>query len=581
MPITAEQQVKQYRIDRTKGRGGTFAITDEHGRVESVIVTEEAMANQSRQLLTPIVDGLIYPGSVGLVAAPPKAGKSNLAFMLSHELAAGRDYLGYRVKEKCCVLIAEFEEGDSVMAARYQRFPDDDAFFENGELGIQYTPAPFEFVEDAAGAITVDKSKGLGRQIYLWHDQICQELFPERSSVVFIDTMARALPTMGGGKYTSDLNYIGAVHALAEELGIAIVFIHHTNKAEHADAADSISGTNGVAGSCDWMMVVFRDNDPETKQRLSTGRLVCNSRYMSEDELLRWVKLSDHGFWELDFERESAEEMKRRVAREKEIPRCVRKIRTLMNKNDKWAGTATDLAKALNDDTAPQALTRKLNASQEWLAEQGIHYWNDRINKRRLLHFEVVAAPTEQVEIIPAEVDFSGSIPNPYVGKVRRETMDADMDNENGKVVTDEMIAEWEGVLERDEWPNGWANVGEVVEGKLPKGKVDVPEDYIPAEFDGIENEPFPEWYNPADRTVVMNITARVGEAEADDYMDAIRILRDTCATQDEKVQARIIVGRISRAMGDAGMEVPTQADAVAGNWPKSLIGHIVNGEEV
>lgn len=520
MPITAEQQVKQYRIDRTKGRGGSLAITDEYGRVESVIITEEAMANQSRQLLTPIVDGLIYPGSVGLVAAPPKAGKSNLAFMLSHELAVGRDYLGYRVKEKCCVLIAEFEEGDSVMAARYQRFPDDDAFFENGELGIQYTPAPFEFVEDAAGAITVDKSKGLGRQIYLWHDQVCQGLFPDRAGVVFIDTMARALPTMGGGKYTSDLNYIGAVHALAEELGIAIVFIHHTNKAEHADAADSISGTNGVAGSCDWMMIVFRDNDPETKQRLSTGRLVCNSRYMSEDELLRWVKLSDHGFWELDFERESAEEMKRRVAREKEIPRCVRKIRTLMNKNDKWAGTATDLAKALNDDTAPQALTRKLNASQEWLAEQGIHYWNDRINKRRLLHFEVVAAPTEQVEIIddePAEVDFSDSVPNPYV----------------------------------------------------------------PAEFDGIENEPFPENYDPDERTVVMNITARVGEAEADEYAAALHTLRDTCATLDDKVKAKVTVSRVHTALGKAGCEVPTHADAVAGRWPKSLIGHIVNGEEV
>ena len=40
---------------------------------------------------------------------------------------------------------------------------------------------------------------------------------------------------------------------------------------------------------------------------------------------------------------------------------------------------------------------------------------------------------------------------------------------ENGKVVTDEMIANWESALERDEWPSGWVNVGEIVEGKLPK----------------------------------------------------------------------------------------------------------------
>lgn len=40
---------------------------------------------------------------------------------------------------------------------------------------------------------------------------------------------------------------------------------------------------------------------------------------------------------------------------------------------------------------------------------------------------------------------------------------------ENGKVVTDEMIAAWESALERDEWPDGWVNVGDVVEGRLPK----------------------------------------------------------------------------------------------------------------
>lgn len=39
---------------------------------------------------------------------------------------------------------------------------------------------------------------------------------------------------------------------------------------------------------------------------------------------------------------------------------------------------------------------------------------------------------------------------------------------ENGQVITDEMINRWEETLERDEWPEGWVNVGEIVEGKLP-----------------------------------------------------------------------------------------------------------------
>ena len=33
--------------------------------------------------------------------------------------------------------------------------------------------------------------------------------------------------------------------------------------------------------------------------------------------------------------------------------------------------------------------------------------------------------------------------------------------SENGKVVTDEMIENWEACLEKDKCPQGWTNVGE------------------------------------------------------------------------------------------------------------------------
>lgn len=44
---------------------------------------------------------------------------------------------------------------------------------------------------------------------------------------------------------------------------------------------------------------------------------------------------------------------------------------------------------------------------------------------------------------------------------------------ENGQVVTDEIIDGWERALERDEWPSGWINVGDIVEGRLPKAAPD------------------------------------------------------------------------------------------------------------
>lgn len=391
----------------TKGKGGSLVVVDDQGNRLFATANEESVALQSRRLLKPIVDGLMYPGTLGVLAAPPKAGKSNLSFMLAHKLAKGEDYLDYEVKEPCSVLISEFEEGDAVMAARYARFEDDDNFFENGEVQIVLQPSPFIFVADSGGSVHIDMNRGLGLQIYIWNDLVKQK-FPERPRVVFVDTLARAIPQLGGGKYSAELNYIGAAHELAEQLDIAIVFVHHTNKGEHQDAADAISGTNGVAGSMDWSMVVYRDNEKETKKRLPTGRLVCNSRMAGEDELLRWVKLSDKGFWEMDREKEREVGADMRKKRDASVPACVKKILTLMRHNNVWSGTATQLLEAINDKTAVNAITKYLNQQQEWLREHGIEYSNERLNKKRTLHLrliqeEVAPDPAEDVTELPFE----------------------------------------------------------------------------------------------------------------------------------------------------------------------------------
>ena len=40
---------------------------------------------------------------------------------------------------------------------------------------------------------------------------------------------------------------------------------------------------------------------------------------------------------------------------------------------------------------------------------------------------------------------------------------------ENGQAVTEETIDSWCDALDRDEWPSGWRNVGEIVDGKPPQ----------------------------------------------------------------------------------------------------------------
>lgn len=38
----------------------------------------------------------------------------------------------------------------------------------------------------------------------------------------------------------------------------------------------------------------------------------------------------------------------------------------------------------------------------------------------------------------------------------------------NGQIVTNKMIENWTSSLDADKWPDGWRNVGEIIEG-IPK----------------------------------------------------------------------------------------------------------------
>ena len=40
--------------------------------------------------------------------------------------------------------------------------------------------------------------------------------------------------------------------------------------------------------------------------------------------------------------------------------------------------------------------------------------------------------------------------------------------SKNGQVVTEEMIKSWSDALDHDEWPEGWTNIGDVVDGMPP-----------------------------------------------------------------------------------------------------------------
>jgi hypothetical protein len=58
--------------------------------------------------------------------------------------------------------------------------------------------------------------------------------------------------------YSTDYLAIAGLHKLAHARGIAIVVIHHVRKMEADDPFDMVSGTNGLTGAADTILVLQR-----------------------------------------------------------------------------------------------------------------------------------------------------------------------------------------------------------------------------------------------------------------------------------------------------------------------------------
>jgi DNA-binding transcriptional ArsR family regulator len=89
--------------------------------------------------------------------------------------------------------------------------------------------------------------------------------------LVIIDTLAmvRATRKREETNYESDYMAVLELRALANEFGIAIVLVHHLRKADSDDAYDTVSGTLGLTGAPDSILVLKRD---------SSGSMVLHGR---------------------------------------------------------------------------------------------------------------------------------------------------------------------------------------------------------------------------------------------------------------------------------------------------------------
>lgn len=186
-----------------------------------------------------IVEGLIQIG-LTLFAGKPKTGKSWAMLALAIALATGGTAFGYFQCRQMSVLYAALEDTPERLKDRVEQL-----------LGDADWPTQLTFTTQLRA---FDKA-GLQEL-----KSILQELGVE---VLIVDVLERVRPHRRGsdGDYSQDYRSLSDLHSLANELGIAIVVVHHMRKADSDDVLDSVSGTTGLTGAADAVLALVRSGD--------------------------------------------------------------------------------------------------------------------------------------------------------------------------------------------------------------------------------------------------------------------------------------------------------------------------------
>jgi hypothetical protein len=121
--------------------------------------------------------------------------------------------------------------------------------------------------------------------------------YQDQQPVVILDTLGKVAPPAQTGEsdYQRDYRVGGALKAVADSApGAAMIVVHHSRKADAEDFLDSVSGTQGLAGSADSILVLRRKRGETTGSLSVTSRDAAEGEYQLEMVDARWVLVGEN-----------------------------------------------------------------------------------------------------------------------------------------------------------------------------------------------------------------------------------------------------------------------------------------------
>lgn len=197
------------------------------------------------------IPGIVSEG-VTLLAGPPKVGKSWLSLGLGVAVASGGRALGSVSVDAGDVLYLALEDTGRRLKSRLLKVLNGEPASPRLALTTFCEPLP------AGGLERIDQ----------WLTD-----HPD-ARLVIIDVLARVRghAPANVNAYDLDYNALVALKRTADQHRVAVVVVHHTRKASSEDFLDAVSGTQGLAGAADSVLVLRRDRGGHDAVLAITGR---------------------------------------------------------------------------------------------------------------------------------------------------------------------------------------------------------------------------------------------------------------------------------------------------------------------
>jgi hypothetical protein len=204
------------------------------------------------------VPGIVAEG-VNLLVGAPKLGKSWLVLNIAVAVASGGQVLGKIPVCEGDVCYLALEDTARRLQSRLR-------------MVLAGAPAPSRLV---LATECPPWNEGGSDRVEKWLDAT-----PDARAVV-IDVLSRTRSRTrdNANRYDADYEAVVAVKHLADRYGVAFVLVHHTRKAASEDFIDTVSGTQGLAGAADAVLVLQRSRGAAEATLRMTGRDIHEASY--------------------------------------------------------------------------------------------------------------------------------------------------------------------------------------------------------------------------------------------------------------------------------------------------------------